>query len=66
MTQGTLNPNAVLKYLAANYLLHRSAEVKNGERILVHGSGGGVGHGIATVGQRERVRDVPNGIQAQT
>ena len=33
----------VLNYLTAHRMLHRSAQVKRGERILVHGAAGGVG-----------------------
>ncbi len=41
----------VLNYLTAHRMLHRSAQVKNGERILVHGAAGGVGTALLQLGK---------------
>ncbi len=41
----------VLNYLTAHRMLHRSAKVKNGERILVHGAAGGVGTALLQLGK---------------
>ncbi len=41
----------VLNDLTAHRMLHRSARVKNGERILVHGAAGGVGTALLQLGQ---------------
>lgn len=41
----------VLNYLTAHRMLHRSAQVKRGERILVHGAGGGVGTALLQLGK---------------
>ncbi len=41
----------VLNYLTAHRMLHRSARVKSGERILVHGAAGGVGTALLQLGK---------------
>ncbi len=41
----------VLNYLTAHRMLHRSAQVKRGERILVHGAAGGVGTALLQLGK---------------
>lgn len=41
----------VINYLTAYAMLHRVAEVKKGEKILVHGSAGGVGTAILQLGK---------------
>ncbi len=41
----------VLSYLTAHRMLHRSAQVKRGERILVHGAAGGVGTALLQLGK---------------
>ncbi len=43
--------SVVLNYLTAHRLLHRSAQVKKGERILVHGAAGGVGTALLQLGK---------------
>jgi NADPH:quinone reductase len=41
----------VLNYVTAYQLLHRAAQVKAGERILIHGAGGGVGTALLQLGK---------------
>jgi NADPH:quinone reductase len=41
----------VLNYVTAHQLLHRAAQVKSGERILIHGAGGGVGTALLQLGK---------------
>lgn len=41
----------VFNYLVAYQLLHRVANVNRGERILVHGAGGGIGSAILQLGK---------------
>jgi NADPH:quinone reductase-like Zn-dependent oxidoreductase len=41
----------VLNYVAAYQMLHRVAQVQAGERILVHGGGGGVGSALLQLGK---------------
>ena len=41
----------VLSYVTAYQLLHRAARVKAGERILIHGAGGGVGTALLQLGK---------------
>ncbi|MEE8471968.1 MAG: medium chain dehydrogenase/reductase family protein [Dehalococcoidia bacterium] len=43
--------SVVLNYLTAHRLLHRSARVTRGERILVHGAAGGVGTALLQMGK---------------
>ncbi|NJP04481.1 MAG: zinc-binding dehydrogenase [Chloroflexaceae bacterium] len=43
--------SVVLNYLTAHRLLHHSAKVKSGERILVHSAAGGVGTALLQLGQ---------------
>ncbi len=40
----------VANYLTAYAMLHRGAEVKSGERVLVHGAAGGVGSALLELG----------------
>lgn len=40
----------VLNYITAYQMLHRSAKVKHGERILIHGAAGGVGTALLQLG----------------
>ena len=40
----------VLNYLTAYQLLHRCAHVSKGERVLIHGAGGGVGTALLQLG----------------
>jgi len=40
----------VLNYVTAYQLLHRFAAIKRGERVLVHGAGGGVGTALLQLG----------------
>lgn len=51
----TLDPAAtvslVLNYLTAYQMLHRMARLTAGERILVHGAGGGVGTALLELGR---------------
>ena len=55
----------VLNYLTAHRMLHRSAQVKRGERILVHGAAGGVGTALLQLG-KEAGLDLRNGVPGQT
>jgi NADPH:quinone reductase len=41
----------VLNYVTAHQLLHRAAQVRPGERILIHGAGGGVGTALLQLGK---------------
>jgi len=41
----------VLNYMTAYQMLHRTAHVKSGERILVHGATGGVGTALLELGR---------------
>jgi NADPH:quinone reductase-like Zn-dependent oxidoreductase len=40
----------VLNYVTAYQMLHHSAEVKPGQRVLIHGAGGGVGTALLQLG----------------
>ena len=41
----------VLNYVTAYQMLHRSAEVKPGQRVLIHGAAGGVGTALLQLGR---------------
>jgi NADPH:quinone reductase-like Zn-dependent oxidoreductase len=41
----------VLNYVTAYQMLHRSAKVKKGQRILIHGAAGGVGSALLQLGR---------------
>jgi NADPH:quinone reductase-like Zn-dependent oxidoreductase len=41
----------VLNYITAYQMLHRSAKVKPGQRVLIHGASGGVGTALLQLGQ---------------
>jgi len=41
----------VLNYVTAYQMMHRSARVKPGQRVLVHGASGGVGSALLQLGQ---------------
>jgi NADPH:quinone reductase-like Zn-dependent oxidoreductase len=41
----------VLNYITAYQMLHRSARVKPGQRVLIHGAAGGVGTALLQLGQ---------------
>jgi NADPH:quinone reductase-like Zn-dependent oxidoreductase len=41
----------VLHYLTAYQMLHRTAQVQSGTRILIHGAGGGVGTALLQLGR---------------
>ena len=45
----------VLDYITAYQMLHRSAKVKPGQRVLIHGASGGVGTALLQLGQLARV-----------
>jgi NADPH2:quinone reductase len=40
----------VLNYITAYQMLHRSAKVKPGQRVLIHGAAGGVGSALLQIG----------------
>lgn len=41
----------ILNYVTAYQMLHRSAKVKSGQRVLVHGASGGVGTALLQLGR---------------
>ena len=41
----------VLNYITAYQMLHRSAEVRPGQRALIHGAAGGVGTALLQLGR---------------
>src|SRR5574342_276824 len=41
----------VLNYVTAYQMLHRSARVKAGQRVLIHGAAGGVGTALLQLGR---------------
>jgi NADPH2:quinone reductase len=41
----------VLNYITAYQMLHRSAKVKQGQRVLIHGAAGGVGTALVQLGR---------------
>jgi NADPH2:quinone reductase len=43
----------VLNYITAYQMLHRSAKVKSGQRVLIHGAAGGVGTALLQLGRLE-------------
>ena len=40
----------VLNYITAYQMLHRSAKVRSGQRVLIHGAAGGVGTALLQLG----------------
>ena len=45
----------VLNYVTAYQMLHRSAKVRPGQRVLIHGAAGGVGTALLQLGRLARV-----------
>ena len=45
----------VLNYITAYQMLHRSAKVKPGQRVLIHGASGGVGSALLQLGRLARL-----------
>jgi len=43
--------SVVLNYITAYQMLHRTAHVKQGERVLIHGASGGVGTALLQLGR---------------
>jgi NADPH2:quinone reductase len=41
----------VLNYVTADQMLHRSANVRRGQRVLIHGAAGGVGTALSPLGR---------------
>src|SRR5574342_610548 len=41
----------VLNYITAYQMLHRSAKVRSGQRVLIHGAAGGVGTALLQLGR---------------
>ncbi len=41
----------ILNYVTAYQMMHRSAEVKQGQRVLIHGAAGGVGTALLQLGK---------------
>jgi NADPH:quinone reductase-like Zn-dependent oxidoreductase len=48
----------ILNYITAYQMLHRSAKVRLGQRVLIHGAAGGVGTALLQLGRARRARDV--------
>jgi NADPH:quinone reductase-like Zn-dependent oxidoreductase len=46
----------VLNYITAYQMLHRSAKVKAGQRVLIHGAAGGVGTALLQLGRLARLQ----------
>jgi NADPH2:quinone reductase len=46
----------VLNYITAYQMLHRSAKVKPGQRVLIHGAAGGVGSALLQLGRLARLQ----------
>ena len=42
---------AVVNYLTAHMAMHRTAQIRRGQRILVHGAAGGVGTALLELGK---------------
>jgi NADPH:quinone reductase-like Zn-dependent oxidoreductase len=64
----SLNPAeavaVVLNYITAYQMLHRSAKVKRGQRILIHGASGGVGTALLQLGATRWPGNVRNWLGA--
>jgi NADPH2:quinone reductase len=45
----------VLNYITAYQMMHRSAHVKQGQRVLIHGAAGGVGSALVQLGHIEKL-----------
>ena len=45
----------ILNYITAHQMLHRSAKVKPGQRVLIHGAAGGVGSALLQLGRLARL-----------
>ncbi|MGE5083564.1 MAG: alcohol dehydrogenase catalytic domain-containing protein, partial [Acidobacteriota bacterium] len=41
----------ILNYITAHQMLHRSAKVRSGQRLLIHGASGGVGTALLQLGR---------------
>ena len=41
----------ILNYVTAYQMLHRTAKVKSGQRVLIHGAAGGVGSALMQLGR---------------
>jgi NADPH:quinone reductase-like Zn-dependent oxidoreductase len=48
----------ILNYVTAYQMLHRSAKVQPGQRVLIHGAAGGVGSALLQLGAPRWARDV--------
>ena len=46
----------ILNYVTAYQMLHRSAKVRSGQRVLIHGAAGGVGSALLQLGRTGDVR----------
>src|SRR5215467_12154932 len=52
--------SVILNYVTAYQMLHRSAKVKPGQRVLIHGAAGGVGSALLQLGQLARLKKYGN------
>jgi NADPH:quinone reductase len=50
----------VLNYITAHQMLHRSAKVRPGQRVLIHGAAGGVGTALLQLGRLANVETYGN------
>jgi len=46
----------VLNYITAYQMMHRAAEVRPGQRVLIHGAAGGVGTALLQLGRLDRLQ----------
>ena len=56
----------VFNYVTAYQMLHRTARVRQGERLLVHGAAGGVGTAVLQLGRLAGLELYGTGSQTQT
>jgi NADPH:quinone reductase-like Zn-dependent oxidoreductase len=47
--------SVILNYITAYQMLHRSAQVRPGQRVLIHGAAGGVGSALMQLGRLARL-----------
>ena len=45
----------ILNYITAYQMMHRSAKIKSGQRILIHGAAGGVGTALLQLGRLDKL-----------
>ena len=55
----------VFNYVTAYQMLHRSARVKTGERVLIHSAAGGIGSALLQAGPVDGTQDDRHGVRRQ-